>query len=81
MSSDIEEEFDEKEEEESYLVHKSEYEPIGMPQRWLAGETAEWLTDLLIFNFMIDDEYFSMTDYHDAIPYLLTEQRLYPTNH
>ena len=41
MNNDIEEEFEEKEEEGSFLEHKSEYEPVGMPQSGLAGETAE----------------------------------------
>ena len=38
------------------------------------------LVDILIFNCMIDDEYFSMTDNHDAILNLITEQGLYLTN-
>ena len=38
------------------------------------------LIDILIFNCTIDDEYFSMTDNHNAILNLLIEQGLYPTN-
>ena len=44
----------------------SEYGPAGLPQSGLDGEMTAWLTDLLIFNLMIDDDHLNIS-INDAI--------------
>ena len=66
MNSDTEKDVDENEDEGSYSEHKSEYGLNGMPQSWLDGEMVEWFTDLLIFNFMIDDDHMLPTHHINA---------------
>ena len=62
MIDDIEEEVDGNGDEGSYLDWLSEYRPVGLLQSGLDGEMTAWLTDLLIFNFMIDNDHVPKPD-------------------
>ena len=80
MIEDIEEEDDENGDEGSYLESMSEYRPVGLLQSGLDGEMTAWLTDPLIFNFLIDDDHLPDTDITDHMTLIIDIGLLHERN-